>query len=288
MVGRRGGNRHGEYEFSFVEGLENGHGNGDGDIDHDNGSDNGGNSCRDSRKKRKTSHESDHEQVSKEPTRPFKKRWPEADIFPFLELPGEIRNKIYGIIIRTTRREFPTSSFSKEHQPGRRTTRPRLEHKAPIPYLNLIHSCRQIRAEFRPLWMKTHQITLGNAHKYIRTFFPPRPKKDIQYYNVRGHLKVYIRFDDIEGRDILPLIKQSFNFPKRKIELTHGPSVQASWVDGLKRLIRNRNPEWSRLVRAPLLGALDDTEWIFTLEWERGFGGDEDATWVEENRMVQV
>jgi hypothetical protein len=51
---------------------------------------------------------------------------------------------------------------------------------------------------------------------------------------------------------MLPLIKQSFDFPKRKIELTHGPSVQASWVDGLKRLIRNRNPEWSRLVRGML------------------------------------
>lgn len=113
--------------------------------------------------------------------------------------------------------------------------------------------------------MKTHQITLGNAHKYIRTFFPPRPKKDIQYYNVRGHLKVYIRFDDIEGRDILPLIKQSFNFPKRKIELTHGPSVQASWVDGLKRLIRNRNPEWSRLVRGKLFHSTTNSSCLSAL-----------------------
>lgn len=60
---------------------------------------------------------------------------------------------------------------------------------------------------------------------------------------------MYIRYDEVEGRDMLPLIKQSFNFPNRKIEFTHGPSVQKVWAEGLTKLIRNRNPEWSRLIR---------------------------------------
>jgi hypothetical protein len=68
----------------MVERFRHNHGNDNGDGDGDNG----GNS----RKRRKigheSDHESDHEEVSKVPTRPFKKRWPEDDIFPFLELPG--------------------------------------------------------------------------------------------------------------------------------------------------------------------------------------------------------
>ncbi|KAF1980401.1 hypothetical protein BU23DRAFT_562761 [Bimuria novae-zelandiae CBS 107.79] len=151
-------------------------------------------------------------------------------------------------------RSFPTSSFRKEHQPRLRSRWGNLNNgrsrtAALIPYLGLVQSCMQIRKEFRPWWMQTHQIPLCNIAKYLRTFFQARPKSDTAYYLSEGRLRIYLIGDELEGRDVLPLIKHILQFPNRTITLRPGVTVNEKLAMHLDILLQNRNPEWIRWVR---------------------------------------
>lgn len=162
---------------------------------------------------------------------------------------------MYEFAFDNTFRTFPTSSFRREHQPRRSSEiRLRTRHAPlPIPYLGLVQSCRLIRKEFRPWWMDAHRIPLCNLNRYLRTFFPPRPKSDTAYYNSKGKSRVYFRRCELPRRDLLPLIKHMIRFPKRTIEvnqLAHHSDLQ---FEGLTQLLQNEHPMWKRWIRTNVL-----------------------------------
>ncbi|OAG03850.1 uncharacterized protein CC84DRAFT_1177789 [Paraphaeosphaeria sporulosa] len=174
--------------------------------------------------------------------------------FPFLNLPPELRNRVYELAFDITYRAFPTSSFRKEYQ-LRLFSEVRLSTKTPppIPYLGLVQSCRQIRKEFHSWWMNAHRIPLCNTNKYLRTFFPPRPKSDTAYYASKGNVRIYLRRIEMPHRDLLPVIKHMLRFPQRTMEVEQVASISDPLFDGLTQLLGNKHPMWLRWIRTNVL-----------------------------------
>lgn len=162
----------------------------------------------------------------------------------------ELRNRIYEMAFEHASRIFPTSSFHKEHQPGRRSTgRPRAYNLPTIPYMGLVQSCRQIRTEFYSSWLETHRIPLGNTSRYLKTFFPARPRSDVEYHSSRSRLRIYVCQGELHNRDLYPLIKHARQFPNRGVTVISDPTLDYPRMLDLMHLFRNRNPEWSRWIQ---------------------------------------
>jgi hypothetical protein len=88
--------------------------------------------------------------------------WGAAKPFPFLALPGEVRNKIY---------EYAAESIS---QPPTFSKHPKRRSASQRPlFLGLTQVCRQIRTEYLPLYRSRtiHIVGVDEATKYIDTFF---------------------------------------------------------------------------------------------------------------------
>ncbi|KAF2437804.1 hypothetical protein P171DRAFT_173366 [Karstenula rhodostoma CBS 690.94] len=178
--------------------------------------------------------------------------------FPFLKLPPELRNRIYEFAFENIYRTFPTSSFRKENQPRRYGERLPSANLSPslIPYLGLVQSCRLIRKEFHPWWMNAHRIPLCNLARYLRTFFPPRPKSDVAYYASQGRLRIYIRRYELPHRDLLPLIKHIHRFPQRRIGIDQLTNRLDPHFQGLVQLLENQHPAWKRWIRANVVSQI--------------------------------
>ncbi|KAF2249769.1 hypothetical protein BU26DRAFT_563662 [Trematosphaeria pertusa] len=76
--------------------------------------------------------------------------------FPFLELPAEVRNRIYEFAVENNRVRIAK-------RPGKGCT--------PI-FLNFTKVCRLIRTEYRPLYLRrTHAlVTLADVDSYVSVF----------------------------------------------------------------------------------------------------------------------
>jgi hypothetical protein len=96
--------------------------------------------------------------------------------------------------------------------------------------------------------MDTHRIPLCNVNKYLRTFFPPRPKSDKAYYASKGKLRVFLHLSQLHNRDLLPLIKHVHRFPRRAVETVHFNGQISEQAQGLGQLLEHRNPTWIRWI----------------------------------------
>ncbi|KAL5451567.1 hypothetical protein PMIN07_004942 [Paraphaeosphaeria minitans] len=213
-----------------------------------------------SRKRRRDDSEPDSEPDAGQPSkRPHVSRLrPKRDLppppFPFLKLPPELRNRVYELAFDTTYRAFPTSSFRKEHQ-LRLSGEVHVSTKTPpcIPYLGLVQSCRLVRKEFHSWWMNAHRIPLCNMNKYLRTFFPPRPKSDTAYYASKGNVRIYLRRCEMPHRDLLPAIKHMHRFPQRTIQVDQTTHLSDPLFNGLNQLLGNKNLTWISWIRGNVL-----------------------------------
>jgi hypothetical protein len=104
--------------------------------------------------------------------------------------------------------------------------------------------------------MDTHRIPLCNLHKYLRTFFPPRPKSDKAYYASQGRLRVFLHSWELHNRDLLPLIKHVHRFPRRTVETTHFNHQVGQQAQGLGQLLENHHPTWIRWIRASVVSQI--------------------------------
>ena len=89
----------------------------------------------------------------------------------------------------------------------------------PIPYIGLTQTCAQIRGEFCPMWLSSHQIPLECMATYIKAFFPVRlPGAKSFEPDALGpaSLRVWITEPDVEmefPHDATQLFKFKARFP---------------------------------------------------------------------------
>ncbi|KAJ4291837.1 hypothetical protein N0V90_009733 [Kalmusia sp. IMI 367209] len=119
--------------------------------------------------------------------------------------------------------------------------------------MGLAQSCSVIQKEFRPLWMQVHRIPLCNVRKYLRTFYPARPKTDEAYYSAIGTLRIFLHQDELMSRDLLPLVKHKLAFPNFEIQLENCASVGNEAAVGLQTLLENRHPQWRRWIKGRMI-----------------------------------
>ncbi|KAF2714223.1 hypothetical protein K504DRAFT_462651 [Pleomassaria siparia CBS 279.74] len=194
------------------------------------------------------------------------KRLRKEDIFPFLELPAELQNRIYELAIEITASSWPVIRDSKAEKRERKrasksssssdsaSESPALPR---LPFLGLTQTCTKIRVEFRGWWMENHRIPLCTLDRYLSTFYPLPPLKNRHrfqaYVKTAGQLKVWLRQSEFENKDILRLLKLKVRLPNYTIIFQHGFDVKASEARGLSELINNKNPVWLRWIRSRII-----------------------------------
>lgn len=169
----------------------------------------------------------------------------------------ELRNNIYQYAYEDTYSSFPTISFRTEQDSRRRRPSNSKKDLRIIPYLGLVQSCVQIRAEFRAWWLSALKIPLCALNRYLSVFLPRPLKKNKTlfeaYGNASGTLRIFLRRDELECRDILRLIKYKVQCPNYTIAFKSMFGVSSDQVQGLDQLVNNRHPVWLRWVRANVI-----------------------------------
>ncbi|KAF2684316.1 hypothetical protein K458DRAFT_338323 [Lentithecium fluviatile CBS 122367] len=182
--------------------------------------------------------------------------------FRFLDLPGELRNRIYEIAFDISSRTWPVASFQKE-QKGRSRRRARFRSKSspfadrPIPFSGFVNSCTLIRSEFRAWWLGAHSIPLCALDRYLSAFYPRAPrttqdrKRFDSFFDAAGTLRVYVRKADLGYRDLLRLVRHKVRFPRFTIGfdyLAGGELSKVTWL--FEKLVNHTHPAWSQWIRS--------------------------------------
>jgi hypothetical protein len=113
-------------------------------------------------------------------------------------------------------------------------------HQVMVPYLGLSQSCREIRREFRPLWLAAHVVSLYDAELYLRSF-PDTTSLTL-------YVMPYTQSDFTQSDfDILPLLKTLAAKPNIDITVKSGGNrhiTGSSSVGSLMAVFGNRNEKW--------------------------------------------
>ncbi|KAH7063978.1 hypothetical protein BKA63DRAFT_428200, partial [Paraphoma chrysanthemicola] len=184
--------------------------------------------------------------------------------FRFMDLPGELRNRIYEHAVEHTHRLFPPI-FVKEKPRARRGRSTTSCHSsfsssntaptgAPlaIPFIALTQTCTRLRSEFRPVWLATHKIPLCALDGYLKTFYPavdPRISPEAQrrletQFSPNASLRLWIRRGELGDVDIIRLLKHMTRFPNFKVTCQAFPDVDTVTLGSIQALIDNKNSSW--------------------------------------------
>ena len=173
--------------------------------------------------------------------------------FPFLRLPAEIRNRVY---------EYATAEMKRPL---------RLYHILPCydrdsehSYIGLNTICRQVRAEFRPLFYRNLEVVihLRDLRPFLRTFFSAAIIKDLPTMDLTVET-VGFCISQEEEWDILPLLqakainRQQCWFDANCNESSHGFSWQLrAWTSfsGTEEICDSLN----KMVNSPPCSFLGD------------------------------
>jgi hypothetical protein len=116
----------------------------------------------------------------------------------------------------------------------------------PIPYIGLTQTCAQIRAEFRPMWLSSHQIPLECMATYVKAFFPVRLPSAASFEpDTLGpaSLRVWIRE---HGRDdATQLFKFKARFPDCVVTL-HSLAYEDKYLQDMNRIINYSSTLWRK------------------------------------------
>ncbi|EDU44165.1 hypothetical protein PtrSN002B_003802 [Pyrenophora tritici-repentis] len=177
-------------------------------------------------------------------------------VFRFMDLPGELRNRIYEFAIETSQRTFPLTHLKPKKTRGKKPEDPRPSVR-PLPYIGLTQVCTTIRKEFRPLWLSTHRFPLFVLDDYLKVFFPTplrasqasdEVRKRIKsYYNPAGTLRLNLDHSSKEEMDIHKLLLFQLRFPDYTLTPTawsglSGPPNAAMLV--VSAVLNNKTPKW--------------------------------------------
>ncbi|KAH6612024.1 hypothetical protein C7974DRAFT_89887 [Boeremia exigua] len=206
-----------------------------------------------------TNNDNDHgHEQSRSRKRPKLRPADNYDHFRFLDLPAELRNRIYDYATENASSNSPTLR-PKSKKPIKRavsestllsTNEAEPERRVIIPYLALTQTCRQIRDEFRPMWLSTPKIPLCLMVTYLKAFFPGRLPKAMRLEKPvldTYSLRAIVRRDDLDPHamyDATRLLKHKARFPKCAITLQSLPYYSDSTLRKMERLINHDNSTW--------------------------------------------
>ncbi|KAF2877455.1 hypothetical protein BDV95DRAFT_644588 [Massariosphaeria phaeospora] len=183
--------------------------------------------------------------------------------FRFLELPGELQNRIYEYAAERTPLSWPVIRDRGEQRRRRSSTSYKTSVALPspvFPFLGFTQSCRKVRSEFRACWMDGHKIPLCALESYMRAFFPPLfkiHKNTVELnFNEAGRLTIWLRKCEFADRNLLRLLKFKARYPNYTITLAHGVDVGDDEVRDLNKLINNQNPKWLKWLRSSAISAV--------------------------------
>ncbi|KAF2818145.1 hypothetical protein CC86DRAFT_461225 [Ophiobolus disseminans] len=150
--------------------------------------------------------------------------------FPFLKLPAELRNSVYEYCL-------VPSGLKLKFKGGRCTDRDRSG-------ASLTQVCKQIRNEFRPLYLgNIVYIRLSEAERFVQDFLPLSS-------NMKAHVKLPISIARRRGTnplDILPLLRSVINRETITVRIEcQGPGRRLART--LNRALRRRKQQWQALV----------------------------------------
>lgn len=101
--------------------------------------------------------------------------------------------------------------------------------------------------------MGSHKIPLCALDNYLSAFFPSRLKETKAHFeastNTAGELRIFLRQDDMRGRDLLRLVKHKLRFPDYTIVFQQLAAVSEVRARGLEQLVNNQHPTWNRWIR---------------------------------------
>ncbi|KAF2824257.1 hypothetical protein CC86DRAFT_354162 [Ophiobolus disseminans] len=186
-------------------------------------------------------------------------------VFRFMDLPGELRNRVYEYATEYTIRCFPPI-FPKEKPTLRRSRSsgsPPLANNSskdsprPIPYIGLTQSCSLLRSEFRPDWLCAHKIPLCAIDGYLKVFFPrpdprasPEARKRFQtQFHPSGSLRVWVRKSEMSNVDITKVMKHVSRFPNYSFFFASYVDIRPSLLAAVEALVKNKNPTWTKWIK---------------------------------------
>ncbi|KAF1913200.1 hypothetical protein BDU57DRAFT_581743 [Ampelomyces quisqualis] len=171
-------------------------------------------------------------------------------VFRFMDLPGELRNRIYEYAAEYAYRCFPPIFARKKNIKPRRAP---TEHTAlRLPHIGLTQANSQMRSEFRPMWLSTHKIPLAAMESYLKAFFPPAKSKASPearerlngQFSTSNALRVWIRKSEINDVDITKLIRHALRFPDASITFHALSDGEPEILASLQDLLSNKTDRW--------------------------------------------
>ncbi|KAH7379584.1 hypothetical protein BKA66DRAFT_139647 [Pyrenochaeta sp. MPI-SDFR-AT-0127] len=144
--------------------------------------------------------------------------------FPFLRLSPELRNKVYEYALRTPK--CRPWSWTNDYRYIFWVSAARRRWKM-ASWIGLNAVCRQIRAEFRPLFYRSKQlmISICDMHQFLETFFP-RAGGNIPFLET----KITVSTQEAcaaAGWNMLPLLQAAAHNPYAK--WVFGGGVHWEW-----------------------------------------------------------
>jgi hypothetical protein len=125
-------------------------------------------------------------------------------------------------------------------------------------FLHLTQACKQIREEFRPVYMRTSVADMGLPHllPYLDAFLPGWNERDVQKEDWTADIWVHYTTDflHIHG-SLLPLIQLLVTAPKLHISVYHNPFRKQTQ---LHEIFKRSKTQWADFV---LDGSIEDVNW---------------------------
>jgi hypothetical protein len=153
----------------------------------------------------------------------------------------ELRNNVYSHAIATTTLQF---GGKKKH-----------------PFLHLTQVCKQIRAEFRPFYMRTSVADMAYHHlaPYLDAFFPGWNERGVPKERWTADIFVHYTTDSLRvDASLLSFIQLLVTAPNVHISIYHAPFSRQSQLQELFK----RREQWTDLV---LDGTIEDVSWAPTI-----------------------
>lgn len=126
-----------------------------------------------------------------------------------------------------------------------------------------MHVCRQIRAEFRPLYMQHPlRINYSRATKYVMNFYPLHPTLRENTANLVGDIQIDI--SNTSGIDIAPLLTRLYQLPRVKYEFAASVPHAQSYVRDMTHLFKEHSAAWKKHLGSDI-GKVAFFNWAVTI-----------------------